>query len=65
MLTPHLYIDKSKRKPYICGVCGLDIKHPIHQPQLEGIRANTRTVEVDEPETDRPEQFDLFQPSLF
>lgn len=52
MIQPHLYIDKSKRKPYICGVCGLDIKHPVHQPQLEG------------PE-DRPEQFNLFQPSLF
>lgn len=33
----HTYIDKSKRKPYICGVCNLDILHPIHQPQLAGM----------------------------
>lgn len=32
----HAFIDLSRRKPYICGVCRLDITHPIHQPKLPG-----------------------------
>lgn len=34
----HEYMDLSKRRPYICGICGRDILHPIHQPKLPGIR---------------------------
>jgi len=30
------YVDKSKRKPYICGRCGRDIKHPCHQATIPG-----------------------------
>ena len=37
MYVYHPYIDKSKRKPYVCGTCGRDILHPFHQPDLPGI----------------------------
>ena len=30
----HGFIDLSRRKPYICGICRRDITHPVHQPQL-------------------------------
>jgi hypothetical protein len=33
----HGYVDQSKRRPYRCGVCGLDILHPVHQPTLAGL----------------------------
>lgn len=33
---PHPYVDLSKRKPYICGVCLRQITDPIHQPALPG-----------------------------
>ena len=32
----HAFIDKSKRKPYLCGICGRDITDPYHQPRLYG-----------------------------
>lgn len=32
----HAFVDYSRRKPYICGVCGRDITHPYHQPRLTG-----------------------------
>ena len=46
----HAYIDKSKRKPYICGHpgCGRDITHPVHQPSIAGL------FYVPEPEPDPP-----------
>jgi len=34
MYAYHPYSDLSKRKPYICSICHLDITHPIHQPSL-------------------------------
>lgn len=34
MTTWHTFIDLSRRKPYICGICRLDITHPCHQPKL-------------------------------
>jgi hypothetical protein len=33
----HEYRDLSKRKPYICAHCRMDITHPIHQPDLPGV----------------------------
>jgi hypothetical protein len=30
----HAFVDKSKRKPYLCGICGRDITDPYHQPRL-------------------------------
>lgn len=48
------YIDKSKRRPYICGLCGLDIRDPSHQPMLLDIRYFSRVEEVDG--VDAPEE---------
>jgi len=31
------YVDKSKRRPYICGQCGRDIRDATHQPDLPGV----------------------------
>ena len=30
----HSFVDKSRRKPYLCGICGRDITDPYHQPRL-------------------------------
>jgi hypothetical protein len=37
MYAYHEYRDLSKKKPWRCGVCGLDICHPVHQPNLPGV----------------------------
>lgn len=49
--THHEFIDLSKRKPYVCGVCLLDITHEIHQPKLPGCTfqpPNREQIEVAE-----------------
>ena len=46
----HAFIDKSRRKPYICGICGRDIKHPSHQPPLPGMMGSTTTTSAQDPE---------------
>lgn len=30
----HEFRDRSKRKPFQCGLCGRDILDPYHQPKL-------------------------------
>lgn len=50
----HAFIDKSARKPFVCGICGRDIKHPYHQPVLTGFGANTSTVEAEPEEVFKP-----------
>lgn len=35
-LEPHTYVDLSKKKPYICGICLHSITDPIHQLAIEG-----------------------------
>lgn len=47
------YIDKSKRKPYVCGACGRDISHPCHQPNLP-LYSSTATVRNDRIEISEP-----------
>lgn len=62
----HQFIDLSRRRPYLCAVCRLDIKHPIHQPTIAGMTfsAPDRRDDpgADEPETEmqHTEQLSLF-----
>lgn len=62
----HAFIDKNRRTPYKCGICGRDIKHPCHQPALPGMMANTQTAEPVElsPDTWEPTKEEA-QLSLF
>lgn len=48
----HAFIDLSRRKPYICGVCRRDITHPCHQPRLAAMFAH---VKYEEPNREAPE----------
>lgn len=59
----HAFIDKSRRKPYICGICGRDITDPYHQPSLPGTVAVIET-RIEEPE-EIPEPVLSPQLSLF
>lgn len=55
--TYHAFIDKNRRTPYKCGICGRDIKHPIHQPILTGFTANQTTAAAD------PEPIEEWKPT--
>ena len=52
------FIDKSRRQPYICGICGRDILHPYHQPTLTG----TGTAPVIARRDDEDEAAPIFEP---
>ena len=61
----HAFIDKSRKKPYICGICGRDITDPYHQPAIPGTVAvvqsrNEEPEEVIEPEPEPERQMQLF-----
>jgi len=64
MPTFHAFIDLSRRKPYICGICRLDITHPCHQPTLiqATYQAPDREEQLElEPEPEpQPNQLSLF-----
>lgn len=60
----HAFVDRSRRKPYICGICGRDITDPYHQPSLPGtvaVVASRIEAPAWEPEPEKPEaQMSLF-----
>ncbi len=60
----HAFVDKSRRRPYQCGLCGRDITDPYHQPALPGtVSVVASRIEEPEPEEWRPEperQMSLF-----
>ena len=61
----HVFIDLSRRKSYICGICRRDITHPCHQPTLPGTKAAITARVEDEPEQvfepePEPSQMSLF-----
>ncbi len=63
---PHEYVDLSKRRPFICGVCLLPITHELHQPMLEGTEAFRRLATRQEhPEEALSLPFAETQPTLF
>ena len=48
----HAFIDMSRKKPYLCGVCGRDITDPYHQPALPGTIAVVQS-RFEEPEAEQ------------
>lgn len=52
----HAFVDKSRRKPYVCGICGRDILDPYHQPTLTG------TAPVIARRDDEDEAAPIFEP---
>lgn len=61
----HAFVDRSRRKPYECGICGRDITDPYHQPAIPGTIAvvQSRNEEPEEVIESRPEpqrQMQLF-----
>ena len=61
----HAFIDMSRKKPYICGVCGRDITDPYHQPELPGtiavVQSRNEEPEIEEESKPEPEaQMNLF-----
>jgi hypothetical protein len=61
----HGFVDKSKRKPYQCGICGRDITDPYHQPALPGTVSVVASRNEPEPEAWEPEPKTAAQLSLF
>jgi hypothetical protein len=61
----HAFVDKSRKKPYQCGICGRDITDPYHQPSLPGTLAVVASrieapEQVWEPEPEPERQMQLF-----
>ena len=61
----HAFVDRSRRKPYQCGICGRDITDPYHQPALQGtvavVESRREEPELQEEWTPEPErQMQLF-----
>jgi hypothetical protein len=61
----HGFVDKSRRKPYQCGICGRDITDPYHQPALPGTVSVVASRMEAEPEDWEPEPKTAAQLSLF
>ena len=59
----HSFVDKSKRQPYKCGVCGRDITDPYHQPALPGTVAVVAS-RIEEPEEIEPEPVEVYSPQM-
>jgi hypothetical protein len=51
----HAFVDKSRKKPYQCGICGRDITDPYHQPALQGTVSVVASRNEPEPEAWEPE----------
>jgi hypothetical protein len=61
----HAFVDKSRKKPYQCGICGRDITDPYHQPALQGTVSVVASRNEPEPEAWEPEPKTEAQLSLF